>query len=365
MSTTQTDLETEIGTYAEQLFATGMAGFEAVTIGLGRRLGLYAALAGGVAKTPGQVADDAGVHPRYAREWLEQQAAAGLVSVDDDGGPETRRYSLSPAAEECLLNPDSLASVGPMLDAVVAIGSIFPRIVDAYRSGRGVPFSDYQIHDIQANFNRPGFVNLLTSEWLPAVPGLGDRLGASPPAQVAEIGCGEGWAAISIARAWPMVQVDAYDLDEASIAAARINARGAGVDDRVRFEVVDATRDLKPTGNHDLVFAFETIHDLARPREALTAMRGLGAPDAIYLVIDERVGDAFEAPAENPIERFLYAASVLHCLPVGMAESPSAATGTIMRPATLRQYAADAGFAGVKILPIENDFFRFYQLVDA
>lgn len=50
------------------------------------------------------------------------------------------------------------------------------------------------------------------------------------------------------------------------------------------------------------------------------------------------------------------------CLPAGMAEKPSAATGTVMRPHTLRQYARQAGFGDVEILSIQNDFFRFYRL---
>jgi hypothetical protein len=48
---------------------------------------------------------------------------------------------------------------------------------------------------------------------------------------------------------------------------------------------------------------------------------------------------------------------------VGMAERPSAGTGTVMRPATLRRYATEAGFSSVEILPIENDLWRFYRLV--
>ena len=78
--------------------------------------------------------------------------------------------------------------------------------------------------------------------------------------------------------------------------------------------------------------------------------------------MDENVAEAFEAATENPIERLFYAASVLHCLPVGMADTPSAGTGTVMRPATFRRYAAEAGFAGVDILPIEHPMFRFYGL---
>jgi hypothetical protein len=105
------------------------------------------------------------------------------------------------------------------------------------------------------------------------------------------------------------------------------------------------------------------IHDLAQPVAALGTMRRLGKPDAIHLVVDEKAGEHFEASTENPVERMFYAASVLHCLPVGMAESPSAGTGTVMRPSTLRGYASDAGFSSVEILPIEHDIFRFYRLV--
>ena len=46
-----------------------------------------------------------------------------------------------------------------------------------------------------------------------------------------------------------------------------------------------------------------------------------------------------------------------------MADSPSAATGTMMRPGRLREYAREAGFADIEILPVENDSWRFYQLV--
>jgi hypothetical protein len=92
-------------------------------------------------------------------------------------------------------------------------------------------------------------------------------------------------------------------------------------------------------------------------------MRRLGKPDAVHLVVDEKVADAFEAATENPVERLFYAASVLHCLPVGMTDTPSAATGTVMRPDTFRNYAEAAGFSTIEILPIDHDLFRFYRLV--
>ncbi len=111
-----------------------------------------------------------------------------------------------------------------------------------------------------------------------------------------------------------------------------------------------------------MAIAVECIHDMSRPVEALRAMRSMTSQDGAVLVVDERVGEDFRAPSDE-IERLMYGFSVLHCLPVGMAEQPSAGTGTVMRPATLRRYAREAGFSEVEVLPIENDLWRFYRLV--
>ena len=365
--TTDADLDAQVGAYADRLFETGLAALEAITISLGRELGLYEHLAHDGGITAGELAQRARIDERYAREWLEQQAAAGLIDVTSPtADADERRFGLSAAAQECLLRPESLASVGPLFDLLPAINRVYPaELVHAYRTGGGIPYADYALHDAQGDFNRPAYVNLLATDWLTQIPGLVDRLQRTG-ARAAEIGCGEGWAAISLARAFPELRVDGFDNDEASIAAARKYAAEAGVSDRAKFEVVDVTTDLPdqvPEGAYDLVLALEMIHDLARPVEALATMRHLGKPDAVHLVMDEKVADTFEAPTDNPVERLMYAASVLHCLPVGRTESPSAATGTVMRPATFTAYATRAGFCSVEITPIDHDLFRFYHLI--
>ncbi|MDQ3621750.1 MAG: hypothetical protein M3463_04575 [Verrucomicrobiota bacterium] len=50
---------------------------------------------------------------------------------------------------------------------------------------------------------------------------------------------------------------------------------------------------------------------------------------------------------------------------MAMAEQPSAAIGTAIRPATVRKLASEAGFASCEILPTENQLFRFYRLRNA
>jgi 2-polyprenyl-3-methyl-5-hydroxy-6-metoxy-1,4-benzoquinol methylase len=154
--------------------------------------------------------------------------------------------------------------------------------------------------------------------------------------------------------------VDGFDVDEASISLARRNATDAGVADRVSFEVRDAS-DPAASGRYDLAVVVEAIHDLSRPVEVLDAIRAMLKEDGSLVVADERTSDAFVAPADET-ERLFYGYSVLTCLPSGMYEQPSAATGTVMRRSTLEGYAKRAGFGAVTVLPIEHDFLRFYRL---
>jgi 2-polyprenyl-3-methyl-5-hydroxy-6-metoxy-1,4-benzoquinol methylase len=349
---------------ADRIFGSCIGFMEILSIYVGDRLGFYRALVDDGGATASQLADATGTNERYAREWLEQQAVAGILEVDDaDAQPEERRYQLPDGHDEVLLERDSLYYVAPFAQQMVGITRPLPAVLEAFRTGGGVPYPDYgeDLREGIASGNRPMFVNLMGTEWLPAVPDVHERLQAEPRARVADIGCGTGWSSISIARAYPKVQVDGFDLDEDSIAEAKANAEAEDLTDRVTFQVRDAA-DPELSGRYDLAIAIECIHDMGRPVEALRAMRSMVGNDGAVLVVDERVGEDFMAPSDE-IERLMYGYSVVHCLPVGMAEQPSAGTGTVMRPATLRRYATEAGFSGVEILPIENELWRFYRLV--
>jgi 2-polyprenyl-3-methyl-5-hydroxy-6-metoxy-1,4-benzoquinol methylase len=348
----------------ERIFGSCIGFMEILSIYVGDRLGFYRTLVDNGGATASQLADATGTNERYAREWLEQQAVAGILVVEDaDAQPEERRYRLPEGHDEVLLERDSLYYAAPFAQQMVSITRPLPAVLEAFRTGGGVPYPDYgeDMREGIAYGNRPMFVNLMGTEWLPAVPDVHERLQADPPARVADIGCGTGWSSISIARAYPKVRVDGFDLDEDSIAEAKANAEAEGLTDRVTFQVRDAA-DPELSGRYDLAIAIECIHDMSRPVEALRAMRSMVGNHGAVLVVDERVGEDFTAPSDE-IERLMYGFSIVHCLPVGMSEQPSAGTGTVMRPATLRRYATEAGFSGMEILPIENELWRFYRLV--
>lgn len=347
----------------ERLFEAVLGINDLYMVYIGDRLGFYRTLVEIGPATFADLAAAANTHERYTREWLEQQAVTGILEVDDPGlDANSRRYHLPDGHTEVLTERDSLNYLAPFARMMVGIVRPVPDVLEAFRSGGGVPYANYDTDfcEGQSEMNRTQFVNLLGSEWLPSVPDVHARLQAAPPARVADIACGTGWSSLSMASAYPKVRVDGFDLDEYSIELAKRNLAGTSLADRVSFEVRDAA-DPALQGSYELVTVFEAIHDMSSPVEALRAMRSLLTDDGSVIVADERVAETFTAPGDE-IERLMYGWSVLHCLPVGMADQPSAGTGTAMRSSTLREYALAAGFRDIEILPIENDFWRFYRL---
>ena len=358
MSTVTTTRRDDLVT---RLLTSTIGALELLHVYVGDRLGLYRTLAAKGPLTSAQLANAAGISERYSREWLEQQAVAGILDVESTEGE--RRFALPEGHAEVLVDGESVNYVAPLAKGVASIGAVLPEVLEAFRTGGGVAYETYgaDMRESIAHLNRPGFLKLLGTTWFPAIPPLDARLRAEPPARVADVGCGTGWSSIGMARAYPLVHVDGLDLDAASIKAARRNAGDSGVADRVKFEIRDAS-DPRLAGTYDLVTAFETIHDMSDPVTVLTAMRGLVHPGGFVLVADEKVAEEFGAPGDD-VERLMYGWSALHCLPVGMVEEGSVGTGTVMRPSKLREYARAAGFDDLEVLPVEADFWRFYRLV--
>ncbi len=347
----------------ERLFMAAVGTWDVFAVYIGDRLGLYRTLAERGPSTSAELAQAAGLNERYVREWLEQQASSAILELEEAGtDAAARRYSLPPGHDEALVDDASLNCIAPLGQLVVACGRPIDAVLDAFRTGDGVAYADYgtDLHEGQARFTRPMFDQLLTREWLPAVAGVHERLLADPPARVADIACGEGRSSMALARGYPNVRVDGIDMDKASIEAARRHLAGSGLEERVEFHLRDAA-DEELAGNYDLVYIHEALHDMSHPVDVLAACRGLLANGGSLIVGDERVPDTFDPPGDE-IERFYYGCSILHCLPVGMVGENAAGTGTVMRADTVGGYAKQAGFSRFHILPIENDFYRFYLM---
>ncbi|WP_349236154.1 class I SAM-dependent methyltransferase [Cryobacterium sp. BB307] len=342
--------------FAERVFASALGSIEMYSIYIGDRLGYYRVLAGR-AVTASQLATATKTDERYAREWLEQQSASGILDVDLSGADPV--FTLPIAHRPVLTEATDSNYLAPMTRMLTAAGGQLPDLLEAYRSGGGVPWDRYgpDMRESQADMNRPFFQNELADVF--GRLGRVHELLSKPNALAADVGCGAGWSTIHLARAYPNATLNGFDIDAVAIEMARRNAEAEGVADRVTFSSDNIAE--HPVDAHcDVVLAFECIHDMPRPVRVLRAMRSMLRDDGICVVMDEAVGESFAGPSDD-VERLMYGFSLLVCLPDGRSSRPSVATGTVMRPSVLRGYALDAGFSDCAPIA-EAGFFRFYEL---
>ena len=228
---------------AGRLFGEGVGAFHLGAVYIGLKHGLFAALVADGPLTADELASRTGLDGWYVREWLQAETTAGLLLADDDDLFRAR-FTAAPGVREALVDETGPAYLGGLPLAIGGGFSVMPELLAAFRTGAGVPYASYgeDAVEAQAALNRPAFVNQLVAEWIPQIPDvaalLEDRGRAT---RVADVGCGVGWAAIELAKAYPHLRVDGYDSDEESITRARRNAADAGVSDRVTFNVVDAS----------------------------------------------------------------------------------------------------------------------------
>jgi SAM-dependent methyltransferase len=313
------------------------ATLNAALVVMGDKLGLYRALAGAGPLTPAELADRTGTAERYVREWLNAQAAGGYVEYD----PESGRYSLPPEQTVALTDPGSPAYLPGFFQT--AVGSVIdsPRITDAARSGEGVGWHEH-VHDVHEGcerFFRPGYNAHLTTEWLPGLEGVVEKLERG--ALVADVGCGHGASTIVMAKAYPNSVFVGSDYHEGSIETAKQRAQEAGVDDRVRFEVTPAA--TYGGTQYDLVTMFDCLHDMGDPVGAARHVRSSLKPDGTWMIVEPHAGDRIEENL-NPVGRAYYGFSTLLCTPASLSQEVGLALGAQAGEARIGEVVRSAGF---------------------
>jgi 2-polyprenyl-3-methyl-5-hydroxy-6-metoxy-1,4-benzoquinol methylase len=307
-------------------------------VAVGDQLGLYRALADGGPATPDELAARTSTTARYLREWLSQQAAAGFLAYREHDS----RYVLPAEAAMVLADEASPAFLAGGATLTRGWFAGIDQLTAAFKTGAGIPWhqQDPAVFDGTERFFRPGYTASLTTDWIPALPGITERLTAG--GRAADIGCGHGTAAILLARAYPHASICAYDSHDRSIQVARQQAAQAGLAGRIQFQTLDATS--YPPGSFDLICLLDVLHDLGDPAAALAHARTALAPGGAVLVVEPNAADDYTANLASPMAALSYAASTFQCTPAALAQPGGTALGAQAGPAAVRQLARHAGF---------------------
>src|ERR687898_2317755 len=341
---------------AVHIIAETNSAITCLTLCLGHKLDLFNSLKREGPITPEALSNKTKYSERYLREWLECMMANGYIDYD----PILKRFSISEERARVLCDRDSIAYTIPFVYWAPTLSLAMDKLLKAFRTGEGVPYSAYGREALfaQGEGNRPMFLNDI-SRWVSSMPDIESKL-KSQGGRVLDVGCGDGWASIALAKSFPLVKIDAIDVDLSSVNNASKNIKEAGLSDSISVHA-SPIENAPLKEKYDLIMTFESVHDMAYPIDALRKMRDMVSENGAVLVGDVKMKEKVEEKNDFA-GRLYYNFSVLMCLPQSMEYPNSQATGAAMAPSTFRRYAKEAGCSKVDILPIEHLLWQFYRL---
>jgi 2-polyprenyl-3-methyl-5-hydroxy-6-metoxy-1,4-benzoquinol methylase len=271
------------------------------------------------------------------REWLDGQAAGGLVQWDET----TDRYVLGPEATMALADEESPAFVARAMNAIGSVFIDMPKVAEAFRGDGALSWGAHHpcLFSGTEWFFRTGYRAELPN-WIAALDGVAEKLAAG--GTVADVGCGHGASCVVMAKAFPGAHITGFDFHAPSIATARERATEAGVSAQTTFAVADAKG---YDGTYDLICFFDCLHDMGDPvgiaRHALDHL----AEDGTVLLVEPFALDGRAANmAGNPMAAMLYTVSSGICTPNSLSQEVGLGLGAQAGEARLREVFEHAGF---------------------
>ena len=334
---TQVVDEAKLGEFMGQMVGYMTGGAMCFGVWLGDELGLYRTLTEVGPATADEVAGKAGCNTRLTREWLDGQAAGGLVAWD----ASTDRYQLTPEAVLALADDNSPAFVARGMNAFASMFIDMPKIAGAFRGDGALSWGDHHpcLFSGTEWFFRTGYRAELPN-WIAALDGVADKLASG--GSVADVGCGHGASVVVLAQTFPNARITGFDFHAPSIETARLRAEEAGVTAQTMFAVADAK---SYPGIYDVICFFDCLHDMGDPVGIATYARDHLAEDGTILLVEPFAIDSrAENIAGNPMAALLYTASSTICTPNSLSQEVGLGLGAQAGERRLREVFEAAGF---------------------
>ena len=345
---------TKVEGFTQTMVGILNGGTLALMTSIGHQTGLFEVLAHLPPATSAQIADAAGLHERYVREWLNTMATGRIVTYT----PESQTYAL-PAEHAVVLTkragPQNMATFARMIPLLSAVE---PGIIDSFRHGGGVFYDQFpDFMALWAGVNEQTFARTLVSKVIPLMPEVMAALHVG--LDVLDIGCGEGHSTNLLAQAYPPSRFTGYDLREGALEEARTKAASLGLRN-VRFVRQDLSA-MAERDAYDLVTAFDVIHDQAHPRTVLKNVVAVLKPGGTFLMVDIKASSAVHENLDHPLGPFLYTISTMHCMTVSLARDGEG-LGTMWGEQKALELLAEAGLTDVAVKQVEGDFLNNFYI---
>lgn len=329
-------------------------GMLSLMLSVGHRTGLFDIMSSLEPATSEHIAEKAGLHERYVREWLGAMTAGGIVKHE----PSDQTFWL-PAEHAAMVTraagPNNFAAITQF---VALMGNVEAEIVECFRHGGGVPYSSFpEFQCLMAEESARVFDATLIDVTLDLAPGLTDRLGEG--IDVADIGCGQGHAINLMAEAFPNSRFTGYDFSNEGVDAARAEAEAKGLTNAF-FEVKDVSN-LGHKSAFDLVTAFDAIHDQRDPAGVLAGIHAALRPGGTFLCVDIQADSSVAGNLDHPLGPFLYTVSTMHCMTVSLALD-GAGLGTVWGEQKATEMLTAAGFTDIVVKTVEGDILNNYYV---
>lgn len=327
----------------------------AMMTSIGHRTGLFDVMSNLEPSSAQVIAEEARLDKRYVKEWLGAMVTGGIV--DYDTANET--YSLPPEHAAFLTPAATPNNISVPAQFVSVLGSVEDKIVDCFRRGGGVPYSEYgRFHEVMAEESSQTVGSALLDSILLLVPDLKQRL--ENGATVLDVGCGSGRTVNLMAEEFAGSKFIGYDLSQEATARAREDAAQRGLSN-AEFAVKDVAQ-LTDASKYDLVTAFDAIHDQAHPQEVLHNIAQALKPDGVFLMQDIAGSSYVENNMDLPLGPFGYTISCMHCMTVSLAQDGDG-LGAMWGEEKAREMLKDAGFNSIEVNRLPHDILNSYFVV--
>lgn len=323
-------------------------------LSIGHQTGLFDAMAKLPSATSTEIAAAAGLDERYVREWLGGMAAGRVVDYD----AEASTYGLPEHRAAALTRESGLGNLARLAQYVPLMCEVEQKILGCFRDGGGLSYDDYpRFHTVMAERSGEVFDAALVSAVLPLVDDLPRRLESG--IDVADFGCGSGYAIGLMAAAYPASRFTGIDFSEEAVATGAAAAAQRGLTN-VSYLSADLAN-LDQTEAYDLITAFDAIHDQAQPARVLENIYRALRPGGVLVMADIKASSRLEDNIGAVMSTYRYAVSLTHCMSVSLGLG-GAGLGTMWGRQLAVTMLTDAGFADVEVTEIEQDPSNYYYL---